>query len=558
MRILSISPFHDSSVAVINDGELEFFCKEERITRKKRDVKPWKSVSLAKDKFGDTFDFVLISSPSNGDIGEQDYILFLQKQFSCPVINTSNQHHLAHASLAFNNSEFDEALVFVIDRNGTIYYHDGVETCREAESVFQFTHPENVKVLYKNFWMMNPLYVSNIENFRRFIEGETRGADFQCRSAFSIVKVYEAATTLIGEHPLENGKTMGLAAYGPDRVYEPMFIDQTPIDPYFTHEVGKIGIKSAPVMFSDLRPIKSFGVPEDNYIPYADKAKHVQIETQRTALNLIRRYVNKTGIKNICITGGYGLNVVANTFYKDNLPECNFYFEPLADDSGNSIGSALHHYRLETRDTKKHSLKNTFYHYYDETEVLDLDLSLDSKNVSLKDIAVLLSQGKSVAVFEGAPEAGPRALGHRSILFDPRDRNTKDKVNKIKNREWYRPFAGVIIKDYLKEYFITNFDESPHMTVNFEASQKAVEEIPGVLHVDGTSRMQTVTEGTIFELLQEFKNITNVPCLLNTSFNMAGDPLIQTKSQALDMLRQSDLDYVYFVDDNKLVFNRSI
>ena len=145
-------------------------------------------------------------------------------------------------------------------------------------------------------------------------------------------------------------------------------------------------------------------------------------------------------------------------------------------------------------------------------------------------------------------------MGHRSILFDPRNKDAKDIVNKIKKREWYRPFAGIILEEHFDEYFETlGLKSSPNMTVSFVAKEKALQECPGIIHVDGTCRIQTVTSGYMAEVLREFHNETGVPVLLNTSFNLAGKPLVHTTQDALDTLNDSMLDAVYFVQDDSLV-----
>jgi carbamoyltransferase len=401
--------------------------------------------------------------------------------------------------------------------------------------------------------MVNSTTLPRYQEFIEHVKVNHQRMDWQIKSAYSIVKVYEAATTLIGEHPLENGKTMGLAAYGLQDHYEPLFINQIPIDAYFHHDTSRTLPRSAPVVFSDPYLEQAYGVPKENYQIYAEKAKQVQTETQRTVLNLIRRYVEKYKITNVCITGGYGLNVVANSFYKEHLPECNFYFEPLADDSGNSIGAAMSYYRENTKDNKIYTLNDTFYHYYDDNEKIEIVEGLEKIPCSIDDVVNLLSEEKAIGLFQGSPEAGPRALGHRSILFDPRAIDAKDKINQIKNREWYRPFAGMILKEELPNYFEPIFDESPNMTVNFKAKDNCKSVMPGVLHVDNTSRMQTVDSGLLKSLLLKFQDKTGCPSLLNTSMNLAGEPLVQTKKEALHMLLSSNLYGIWFPEENVLV-----
>jgi carbamoyltransferase len=159
-----------------------------------------------------------------------------------------------------------------------------------------------------------------------------------------------------------------------------------------------------------------------------------------------------------------------------------------------------------------------------------------------------------VAIFEGQPESGPRALGHRSILFDPRNKNGKNLVNKIKKREWYRPFAGTILKEKFEEYFESHgLTESPYMTINFSCKEKTIDFVPAIVHVDNTCRIQTVEDGFFYELLEMFYEKTGCPMLLNTSFNLAGEPLVQTKKEALKTFNNTTLDAIYFVDENKIV-----
>jgi carbamoyltransferase len=164
-----------------------------------------------------------------------------------------------------------------------------------------------------------------------------------------------------------------------------------------------------------------------------------------------------------------------------------------------------------------------------------------------------LINGKIVAIFQGASEWGPRALGNRSILFDPRNPNAKDIVNKVKKREWYRPFAGTIMLEHANDYFeMATIKESPYMSFAIPAKQKAIEEVPGIIHVDGTCRIQTVTRQqnkNFYDLIEEFYKQTKVPILFNTSFNLAGEPLVETIEDAIDTVDRSDIDILYIPDN---------
>lgn len=160
----------------------------------------------------------------------------------------------------------------------------------------------------------------------------------------------------------------------------------------------------------------------------------------------------------------------------------------------------------------------------------------------------LLDQ-KVIAIFQGHSEWGPRALGNRSILFDPRNSNGKKIINEIKKREWFRPFAGTIMLEFVHEYFeMLTLKESPYMSFAVKAKDKAIKEVPAIIHVDNTCRIQTVTKEQnkhFYELIEEFYKETKVPILFNTSFNLAGEPLIETFNDAIDTLQRSKIDYLY-------------
>jgi carbamoyltransferase len=465
-----------------------------------------------------------------------------KKHNTVDFVEYSDQHHLVHANLAFYNSGFSEALVFVIDRNGSVFF----DSCRESETVYIASYPNNFVPIYKNFWVEKNNAHEEIAKFQK----ENPDCEVNGRSMFGIVKVYESATSLIGQHPLENGKVMGLSAYGnKDIVYPELFTNKiTANDYYFSHIQQN---KTFSVINRDLNKFSTKTVTKENHSLYSDYAWQVQKQTQEAVLELIKKYTEKTGIKNVCITGGYGLNVVANYFYITELEDINFFFEPLADDSGNSIGAAMKLYRDTTLDKTIFKLEHTFFNgiKYDLKDIA-------GKDVSVGDVAKLLSNGKSIGVYNGISEAGPRALGNRSILFDARDKDAKDKVNKIKNREWYRPFAGMVLEDDASIYFnMGKIKQSEFMTISFPVTEKAKDTIPGVIHVDDTCRIQTINNNNpvIFNLLNEFKSITGVGVLLNTSFNLAGEPLIETPYDAFKTLKNSILDYVWFPEISKLV-----
>jgi carbamoyltransferase len=555
MRVVAFNVTHDSSVCSYVDGKIEFYCKEERISKVKRDKAPYKSLELLYEQNFGPIDHVLFLTPTYDYRLFENYSRYVLKKFDVELENYSSlQHHDCHASISFYNSGFEKSLVFVIDRNGSTFFSpNGNELARESESVYIASYNEGIFPVQKSFWINDEnekVYVKNL--IKDYYQ---KDIDIEVNNPFSIVKVYEAATTLIGQHALENGKTMGLSSYGENLEYPPLFLNGSAIRNYFSSIDVSFSEQNSSCFFGDEDKITD-NLAKDNYQFYANKAKHVQLETQKESLRLIKHYVEKTGINKVCIVGGYGLNVVANNYYIKNLPDVEFYFEPLSDDSGITLGACMLKYRQVTGDQKIYKLENNFYHYYKKQEI-----NTNKKQFkTADDIVNILVDQKIVAVFQGAPEAGPRALGHRSLLFDPRNSNGKNLVNILKRREWYRPFAGIILEEHFSNYFETlGLKKSEYMVINFDAKPDVRDYVPSIVHVDNTCRVQTVSkkDGFIFELLTSFYERTGCPMLLNTSFNLAGKPLIQTEDDALEFIDAvKDLEIfsgVYFVDEKIFV-----
>jgi carbamoyltransferase len=188
-------------------------------------------------------------------------------------------------------------------------------------------------------------------------------------------------------------------------------------------------------------------------------------------------------------------------------------------------------------------------------------MSLIIKNVTPLDVAKILADKNIVGLFQGRSEAGHRALGNRSILYDPRDPNGKDHVNTVKHREWYRPFAASVMSEHVHDWFdMRGLEDSPFMmfAVNVKEDKKKL--IPCVTHVDGTCRIQTVTEKqnfNFYNLITEFYNITNIPMIFNTSFNLAGEVIVETEEEAIDVLQRSNIEYLYIPDKHKLIIDKN-
>lgn len=503
---------HDSSIALISDGKIKYFLKEERYSKKKRDGNLKYSFRSFIENVDDDIDYSFIISSKN----PKKYQDIIRKKYTNTklIVPKIDEHHLYHASIAFYNSGFEKCLVIVIDSSSPI-----------SETVYMCEYPAEFKVIY-------------IAANNNPIIPKSQG----------LCNIYDSTTKLIGLTPLENGKTMGLSSYG-DRILEaPNFFENYTFPTTSTRglwEINDIRYERKLVNQIDKKHPDIIEITEENCKFYADYCKEIQIQTQDAVARLVKKQVDNTGIKNICISGGYGMNVVSNYNLVKTFPELNFYFEPLCDDGGIAIGSGMYYYRKITNDKTIHKIETTSVHGFKH------DLSnYKGIDANIFDIAKLLYENKSVAVYSGLAESGQRALGNRSILFNALNKDAKNIVNRIKKREWYRPFAAIVLEEDADFYFdMTGLKESSFMTICFPVRTDI---IPGVTHVDNTCRVQTVSSGYLYELLSEFKYISGHGILLNTSFNLAGEPLVETPEDAFKTLNNSCLDYLWFEETKQL------
>jgi carbamoyltransferase len=275
-------------------------------------------------------------------------------------------------------------------------------------------------------------------------------------------------------------------------------------------------------------------------------------------IGLIRKTIELTGKKQIVMAGGFVLNCVANYEFLKEFPDVEFYHEPVSHDGGNVMGVCQYVYRSITKDVVKTPLTSLYLGFDHSAEYATADFTgFTVTDTTAADVAKLIAEQEIVCLYQGRSEAGPRALGNRSILFDPTVVNGKDIVNEIKHREWFRPFAGSVMAEHAAEWFdFRSRTDSPFMmyAVNVLADKQAL--IPAITHVDGTCRIQTVTSEQnphYYELISEFNKLKGVPILFNTSFNLAGDPLVETVKEALTTMERSEMKYLWLPDIGKLL-----
>ena len=283
-----------------------------------------------------------------------------------------------------------------------------------------------------------------------------------------------------------------------------------------------------------------------------DLAYAVQQETQEAVVKLIRHAVEKSRCKKVVISGGYGLNCVANYHYLEALK-----------DEGTAMGAALlQHYKV-SQDTKVNARADNVFlgpkYEYSEQEIYSTVEKYDAeiKDANHEDVVELMTTKNIVACFQGRSENGPRALGNRSLMFDPTYKDGKDFVNAVKRREYFRPFAGSILEEDAHDWFdLRGMDSSPTMMYAVNCQEGVEEKIPAIIHVDGTCRIQTVSRDQnphYYDIIKAFKDKTNVPIIFNTSFNLGGEPLVETLDDAIRTLATSDIEYLYLPEFGKLI-----
>ncbi len=561
-NILGINPGHNGSACLVADGELVYYLEEERLSRKKYDGNPFKTMIDIMSRYH-VDELVIVGTYPNHPIlgwNLEDVFTGLVRKFYPNVKTTllGQEHHLTHTSCAFYNSGFKKAVAIIVDGAGTnkdiSMNGEGSIKAKgwETESVWQCEYPANFSLLHKVFG-------HNTQN--RMVNDK-----FDVGNSVTIVKAYEAVTHYLGFAFLEAGKTMGLSSYGKDnpgipqlfkdnRASKDIFIPDYPLGAY-------IDDQSNPIFKRNRHP-KNFHNNFNEVLDIEkDLAYKIQKETQEKVGDLIEQAINVTNINQVVLAGGYGLNCVANYYLQKRFPKVEIYCEPISHDGGTAIGGAKLAWHKNNNDNTIRKQTSLYYGpKYDKSQLRQSLLQVKDKFNNYeghpKAVAELLKEGNIVAMYQGSSEAGPRALGNRSILYNPTDPNGKDFVNKVKGREWFRPFAGTVLEEDANEWFdFANMEGSPFMMYAVDVKKDKQNQIPCITHVDGTCRIQTVNQDqniNYYDLINEFKKITGVPILFNTSFNLAGHPLVETPNDALQTILGSDIKYLYLPEINLLL-----
>ena len=580
--IAAIARGHNAGVCLLKNNEVVFAMEEERLSRQKYDGGPFATMVKILE-YTDRLDYLVVAhtqslkeTAGKVDFTGDDVYTGLARKLGLigrkenlyehpQVIDLSHVHHKLHAACAFYRSGFETATAVIVDGAGTfIPLSTGTEQTMgwETESVFDCEYPATIKTVYKHVGTRGPNPGAVLPTAEDGHEYESVISD-----RAGIVKVYEAVTQYCGFSAIEAGKTMGLFPYGkPNKNIPSLFEEETHV-PLSNRNLIIPTYPNAGVVNSYL--YKELEEDSDNDLTTLqnrrDLAYACQTQTQEQVAKLIKRAVEKTGNKNVVVSGGYGLNCVANYYYLDALKDegINLYVEPVSNDAGTAIGAALYVYRSVTNDTTVNPQEDTLYlgpmQEYTTANIESVAAKYNATIVDAthQDVIELMTSKNIVANFQGRSENGPRALGNRSLMFDPTFVDGKDFVNEIKRREYFRPFAGSILEEDVHEWFdLRGMANSPTMMYAVNCQPGIEEKIPAIIHVDGTCRIQTVTREQnphYYDIIKAFKEKTGCPIIFNTSFNLGGEPLVETIDDALWTLSQSDIEYLYLPEYGKLL-----
>jgi carbamoyltransferase len=561
--VLGINAYdHDVSACLLRDGEIAVAIEKERITRQKHAGGFFQEcVDYCLKAEGITLDevdlvvrncYVLpvedleMRMSYQGDMLEREREqtakspLYLSK--SNKVMTVS--HHLAHAYSAFAPSPFEEGVVMVVDGVGS-YASDikepgqlteGVNPlARESESYYRFKGSE-----------LTPLKKVWLQPCRGLLSDEFFNMD-------GLGAVYSRISSYIFADWNKCGEVMGLAPYGrPDnfkRLIELKADGELQVTPWGA-EFNKPWMPDGKKKW-DAEPAMRH---------WEDLAWRIQHDSEEVLLARARWLRETTGAKNLVLAGGVALNCVANGRIIREAGFDNVWIQPAAGDNGISIGCAYYGHLAVQKKPRSFVMKRATLgiEYPDDAvqrvgnPLLVTRRAFNGSGESIcRETAKLLAERKVFGWFQGRSEFGPRALGDRSILGDPRRAEMKDILNsRVKFRQAFRPFAPIVIYERAKDIFIGE-DESPFMLRAKQVKPEWRDKIPAIVHVDGTARVQTVRREDnprMYDLLVEFDKLTGVPVLVNTSFNIKGEPIVETPQDAMNCFIYTGIDYLALHD----------
>jgi len=549
MNILGISCFyHDSAACLVKDGKVIAAAQEERFTReKKTSAFPINAINFCLQKGKITpydldyigfyekpflkFQRVVLNHIKSYPFSIKNFMRvmphWLDERLIIPLIIKKEvgyegkvlfiKHHLSHAASSFLVSPFDEAAIITSDGVGEF-----------ATMTIGKGKKNKIKIL--------------------------RELDYPN----SLGLLYSAITSYLGFNAnFGEGKIMALADYGkPSYLRKLKEIINIRSDGSFNLNSSYFGFNKGSKMYSE-KFVKTFGKErkqgEKLEKKHFDMASSLQKLVEEILILISKDVYEKTKSKNLCLAGGTFLNCVANSRILKETKFDKIFIQPAAGDSGCALGVALYIYNSLLNNSRRYEMKHSYYgpdFSSDQIKRFLLNNSIKFKRLSKEKlvtyIAKKISEDKIVGWFHGKMEWGPRALGNRSILANPCNQNMRDILNeKVKHREWFRPYGISILLEELNNYYDLK-QPSPFMLLVGNVKKEKRNLIPSAVHIDGTTRIQTVTRkenGIFYDLIKEFYKITNIPLIINTSFNDK-EPIVCDYKDAYNCFLKTKIDYL--------------
>lgn len=532
MKIAGIHSGHDCSFCILENGVPTFHAELERYIRLKQPI-------------GDALKFLYEEYPEHNEIKHfanpldiwQGGILnrhpeTYRKMTSIMEKNDGKffqpGHHQSHAANCFFSSNFNEALIVTLDGGGP----DFIEKINTTVPVtITFWHGIGNKIYPLGYVPEDQINIGSLWNL--------------CTT-----KVFG----LSGGYPKgdQAGSVMAMGSMGNPEKYVKYF--------------QKLAFKHFSRWTHSEKEIFNFLIEEGEKgeKQQFDIAASLQKCTEEFIEKIIEKYIDKVDTENLCLSGGVSLNsaMTGKMFDWYNNKFKNIYVCPVPYDGGLAIGAAQyvwHHILDNPRINWKDNASPYLGVIYSQDQVQEAlhfyDDKIKIEKINLEDALTKLLDGKIVSVFSGGSESGRRALGNRSILADPRNPKMKDIINeKVKHRQWYRPFAPSILREEVGNWFERDID-SPYMSFVLKFKKEMGDKVPAVNHFDGTARLQTVTKKDnkeYYNLLKKWHELSGVPIILNTSFNDR-EPIVESPKHALNCFLGTDIDYLYFINENILV-----
>jgi carbamoyltransferase len=539
MRVLGFSVGHDKGAVIIENGRVVIGISQERLTRIKHDGGlqggkiPVESINYCLNSLSLThkdIDLFVYSTTEEIELTYEQLSHIPQgKLFYIP-------HHFAHACSTFFSSGFEEAAVVVADASGSIlnlknktheWYNPedfkldmDYDWC-EAMSIFHFDK-KNYKEVFKK-WMKYPIPWND-------------GSDISVGQLYS-----EGSWQLVYDDKTNSwnaGKLMGLASYADDWV-----VDAAP----------EIVITTDDTIFIPNNRIYPKVNSKTDFYSKAGVAGIYQRQQEKSIMWLSKKAKELTGSQNFCGAGGSFLNCNSNQLIEESEIFDNCYFIPSSDDSGIPLGCAWWGYQQLAEIENKDFISPYFGKEYKREDIISAIneftniqfIEYDNFDELIEKTLWFLKENRVIGWFQGGSEFGPRALGNRSLLASPIKSWMTNHINSdIKGREWYRPFAPSVLFEHQRHIFESD-NYSPYMLVTTKVKEDWIDKIPAVVHIDGTARLQSVTEDNnpkFYKLLTAFYNLTGVPVLLNTSFNGPHEPIVETPKEAIKTFLDRNVD----------------